>query len=44
MFSNPMPNLFQGKLIRLRAVQSDDWGYFFRMDADSDNGRHTDEI
>jgi RimJ/RimL family protein N-acetyltransferase len=39
-----MPNIFEGKLIRLRGVEPEDWEYFYDADQDSEPGRLTDEI
>lgn len=39
-----MTNIFEGKLIRLRGVEAEDWEYFYREDQDSEPGRLTDEI
>ncbi len=35
------PNLWQGKLVRLRAVEPDDWQAFFEWNADTDVARAT---
>ena len=39
-----MPNLFQGQLIRLRAVEAGDWEMHYLWNWDTDNGRLTDEV
>ena len=39
-----MPNIFQGKHIRLRAVEIDDWESHFEWDRDTDGGLMTDEV
>lgn len=40
-----MPNIFQGKLVRLRAVEPSDWEFHDEWDrSDTDGGRMTDEI
>ncbi len=40
-----MTNIFEGKLIRLRAIEPTDWEFFHRWDAEStDTARMTDEI
>ena len=39
-----MPNIFEGKLIRLRAVEPDDWENHARWDRDTDGARLTYEI
>jgi RimJ/RimL family protein N-acetyltransferase len=40
-----MDNIFRGKLVRLRAVEPDDWQFFYNMDdTTTDFGRNTDEI
>jgi RimJ/RimL family protein N-acetyltransferase len=39
-----MTNFWQGNLIRLRAVQPDDWNFFCETDKDVESSRYTDEI
>jgi RimJ/RimL family protein N-acetyltransferase len=40
-----MDNIFRGELVRLRAVETGDWEFFYRMNATTtDFGRTTDEI
>ena len=39
-----MPSIFEGQLIRLRAVEASDWDTHYQWNFDSDNGRMTDEI
>jgi RimJ/RimL family protein N-acetyltransferase len=40
-----MPNLFAGRLIRLRAVEPEDWEHHYQWDvSDTDGGRFTSEI
>jgi len=39
-----MDNFWQGKLIRLRGVDLDDWKFFFEHDKDLEYSRYTDEI
>lgn len=40
-----MDNVFDGQRIRLRAIELDDWEFFYRLDAvTTDFGRMTDEI
>lgn len=39
-----MPSIFEGKLIRLRAVEASDWDAHYQWNLDSDNGLMTDEI
>ncbi|MCA0456171.1 MAG: GNAT family N-acetyltransferase [Chloroflexi bacterium] len=39
-----MPSIFEGQLIRLRAVEPGDWDIHYQWNLDSDNGRMTDEI
>jgi RimJ/RimL family protein N-acetyltransferase len=40
-----MPNIFQGKLVRLRAFEPSDWEFHHEWDRnDTDGGRLTDEI
>jgi RimJ/RimL family protein N-acetyltransferase len=39
-----MPNLFQGRLVRLRAVESSDWETHYQWNFDSDAARLTDEV
>lgn len=39
-----MPNLWQGKHVRLRAVEPDDWKVFHEWDKDGMGGRLTDEV
>lgn len=40
-----MDNLFRGRLVRLRAVEPSDWGYFYAQDdASTETGRLTDEV
>ncbi|MCP4424203.1 MAG: GNAT family N-acetyltransferase [Chloroflexi bacterium] len=36
-----MINIWQGKLVKLRAVEPDDWRQFFAWDQDTDYGRYT---
>jgi len=39
-----MTNFWQGKTVRLRAVELEDWKYFFESDKDLEFSRFTDEI
>jgi RimJ/RimL family protein N-acetyltransferase len=39
-----MTTLFEGKKVRLRAVEASDWELHYQWNLDSDNGRMTDEI
>lgn len=39
-----MTNFWQGKLVRLRAVEFQDWNYFFEIDKEVEFSRDTDEI
>jgi RimJ/RimL family protein N-acetyltransferase len=40
-----MDNIFKGQLVRLRAVEPEDWEFFYSMDeSTTDFGRATDEI
>lgn len=40
-----MPNIFEGNLVRLRAVEPSDWEFYFNWDrGTTENGRLTDEI
>lgn len=39
-----MATLFEGKKVRLRAVEASDWELYYHWNMDSDNGRMTDEI
>ncbi len=39
-----MPHLWQGQLVRLRAVEPDDWKVFHEWDKDGMAGRLTDEV
>ncbi len=39
-----MPNVFEGKRVRLRAVEPSDWEQHQQWDQDTDNGKMTDEI
>jgi RimJ/RimL family protein N-acetyltransferase len=39
-----MSNLWEGKLVRLRAVEPDDWKIFHEWDKDGMAGRFTDEV
>lgn len=39
-----MPNVFAGRLVRLRAVEAADWEIHYAWDTDTDGGRLTDEI
>jgi len=39
-----MSNLWEGKLVRLRAVEPDDWKIFHEWDKDGMGGRFTDEV
>ena len=40
----PSTNLWQGKLVRLRAVEPDDWKFFFEWDQDTLFAQNTYEI
>ncbi len=37
-------NIWQGKLVRLRAVEPDDWEKFFEWDKDTEFARYTDSV
>lgn len=39
-----MSNMWQGKLVKLRAVEPDDWQQFFAWDEDTEYGRYTWQI
>lgn len=39
-----MTNFWQGNIVRLRAVEPEDWKYFVEIDKDVEFSRYTDEI
>ena len=39
-----MANEWQGRLVRLRRVEPDDWAFFFNLDYDSEMGRTLDNV
>src|SRR5262245_19161243 len=39
-----MTNFWQGKIVHLCGVKSDDWNFFCEIDKDLEFSRHTDEI
>jgi hypothetical protein len=39
-----MTTIWQGKLVKLRAVEPEDWPQFFKWDEDTDYGHYTWQI